>query len=61
MVGTAQVKPGKFVDGTINVPSEQRAFRWKDGKLTLLHGGGDSSEAVAINSKGTVVGSYYYW
>ena len=60
-MGVVQVKPGKLIDGTINVPPEQRAFRWKDGKFTLLHMGGDSSEAVAINSKGTVVGSYYYW
>ena len=61
VVGTAQVKPGKLIDGTINVPPEQRAFRWKDGKFTLLRIGGDSSGAVAINSKGTVVGSYSYW
>jgi probable HAF family extracellular repeat protein len=61
IVGVVQVKPGKLVDGTINVPGEQRAFRWKDGKFTLLRVGGDSSQAVAINSKGTVVGSYYFW
>ena len=61
IVGVAQVKPGKMVDGSTVAPPEQRAFRWKDGKFTLLHGGGDSSEAVAINSKGTVVGSYSFW
>jgi len=61
IVGVVQVKPGKMVDGSTVAPPEQRAFRWKDGKFTLLHGDGDSSEAVAINNKGTVVGSYRFW
>jgi probable HAF family extracellular repeat protein len=61
IVGVVQVKPGKTVDGSTVAPSEQRAFRWKDGKFTLLRMGGDSSQAVAINSKGTVVGSYSFW
>jgi probable HAF family extracellular repeat protein len=47
IVGSAQVKPDKSM-----------AFRWKDGRLTLLRVGGDTSLAVAINDRGTVVGTY---
>jgi probable HAF family extracellular repeat protein len=47
IVGSAQVKPGKSM-----------AFRWKDGKLTLLRVDGDTSMAVAINERGTVAGFY---
>lgn len=61
VVGYALVKPAKIEGGMLVEPGKQQAYRWKDGKFTLLHVGGDSSEAVAINSKGTVVGSYYYW
>lgn len=61
IAGVVQVKPGKTAEGSTVAPPEQRAFRWKDGEFTLLHVGGDSSEAVAINRKGTVVGSYYFW
>ncbi len=52
------VNDGGEVVGSAEAPSNQpRAFRWRNGRMTMLAGlGGHSSTALAINDAGEAVG-----
>lgn len=46
-------------NGTVVGAYRRDAFRWRNGRLTRLHVGGQAAEAVAINERGQIAGNVY--